>query len=88
MGFREERNVKEGFLEEVISQPKGQERITRKGNAVPDKMKSTCKGPEARGGRFIMAGAQKSPEDIIFIELTSYFYKFINNRIFGGIKME
>lgn len=35
-----------------------------------------------------MAGAQKSPEDIIFIELTSYFYKFINNRIFGGIKME
>lgn len=65
--LRERRNVKEGILEEVIAKPKGRERIRREGNAVPGKMKSTCKGPEARGGRFTTVGAQKSPEDIIFI---------------------
>lgn len=72
----------------MISKPKGQERITREGNAVPDKMKSTCNGPEARGGRFTMAGAQKNPEDIIFIELTLIFINLSITESFGGLKME
>lgn len=59
----------EGFLEEVMSKqkPKGQGGIRREGNAVPGKRKSTCKGPEAREGRFTMVKTQKTPEDVIVL---------------------
>lgn len=78
LGLREGGSVKEGFPEEVISRqkPKGQGGI-RKGNVVPGERRSTCKGPEAREGRFTMAGAQKKPRG-------HHFFKIITFKSFFG----